>query len=197
MTHKTSSLHITAVLLAAGLSRRMGKQNKLLLVIDGKPMVSKVLDELGKTSVDQIVVVVGHEADLIRPLVKDFARISVVKNPAYDQGMSTSLVTGVSQSRQSDGILICLADMPYLLSTDYERIIDAFRDRGDTGRIVVPKFENRSGNPVLFGKKYIPELLKLVPEDSGARQILQSHHHEIIFLPMDNDHILRDIDVLP
>ena len=181
---------ISAVLLAAGLSRRMGR-NKLLLPLGGRTLLEHSLQALLDSAAGETVVVIGHEADRVRPLLGRYP-VRVVENPDYAQGMSTSLRAGVAAvSPQAVAVLIALADQPLVGRQDIDRLIEAYRRTGK--KIVVPSVGDRRGNPVLLDLSLRPEIERLTG-DTGGRHILHSHPDDIEPVPMPTGGSLFDVD---
>src|SRR5205823_5420775 len=145
---------ITAIVPAAGLSSRMG-QNKLLMPIGDKSLIEHAVDTLMISGVDEIVVVLGHEAKLVRSSLEG-NHVRFVDNPDYRLGLSTSVQAGMEAvPRGSDAIMIYLADQPLLESDEIRRLIHAFAGAKRAGKnIVVPFFGNQRGNPVILDSSY-------------------------------------------
>ncbi|MBX2816131.1 MAG: nucleotidyltransferase family protein [Saprospiraceae bacterium] len=194
MAHKDPRPLVSAMVLAAGLSRRMGSENKLLKHWDGLPLIQRVLDQLPYEDMDQVVMVSGYDAPEIASVSKNY-QIEIVHNPNYQEGMSTSIATGAKalRSRAPSGILICLGDMPFLQKADYQSIINAFHDHDVS--VVIPTWQSKPGHPVLFSQKHLKGLMALDTGDSGAKKlILNEDPAKILRLEMDSDHCLRDMD---
>ena len=116
---------VTAILLAAGLSRRFGVGNKLLVEIEGETMVRRIATALCACKADRLVVVLGHEAEQIAGALSGLPLETVV-NPHYGDGRVTSVRVGVGAvSEDAGGFMMCLADQPYLAATDYDDLMDA------------------------------------------------------------------------
>ena len=143
---------ISAVILAAGESRRMGTQNKLLLPIGGEALLVKLVASVCASDVGQVLVVIGHEAEKIRRELNEFP-LNFVYNPNFSEGMTTSIKYGVKVvSHECDGLLICLGDMPFINTSEINKLIHAYaknRIKGE-GLIVVPVFKRQRGNPCLL-----------------------------------------------
>jgi len=182
--------HVTALVLAAGSSRRMGAENKLLLPFKGKPVISHVVDNLKASQVQDILVVTGYEAEKISKM----AECSVIHNPDHQQGMGTSIVAGVKGiSEKTDAVLICLADMPLITSDIIDQVIAGF-DPAAGKTIVVPENDGCTGHPVLFGRDFFKDL-KDLKNNRGARDIIHSNalqHLKKVSIP--NSAIFRDLD---
>lgn len=183
---------VAAVVLAAGQSQRMGPANKLLELLDGQPLVTRVVDTLLATAARPIVVVTGHEADRVRAALSG-RDVQFCHNPDYADGMSTSLCAGIAVlGSEIDGALICLGDMPRVRPAHIEALLGAF-DPADGRAVVVPMHKGRRGNPVLWAARLFPELRTLTG-DVGARALLQRHAQVLCTVPMDDDGVLIDVD---
>ncbi|MEH6497364.1 MAG: molybdopterin-binding/glycosyltransferase family 2 protein [Pseudomonas marincola] len=183
---------ITAVLLAAGQSRRMGSQNKLLALIDGKPMVRHVAETLLAANVDDILTVTGHEADSIVKSLWDL-NIKSVQNPHFTEGLSTSLKLGFELLHEkSDGILVCLGDMPFVSAEQLNLLIDAFNP--EEGRaIIVPTQNGKRGNPALISSQFWEEV-RDISGDIGAKALISGNDHVVHTVEIDSSSIFVDID---
>ncbi|WP_299378722.1 molybdopterin-binding/glycosyltransferase family 2 protein [uncultured Kiloniella sp.] len=183
---------VTAILLAAGQSRRMGPENKLLQKWHGKPLVKWVADNIGESQVDHTIVVTGHEAKLVQETLSQ-NDVEYVHNPDFTDGLSTSLIKGLmAVPADSDAVLICLGDMPSINGTQLNQLIKAY-DPENGAAVCVPTFEGKRGNPVLWNKSFIPEMLNL-KGDSGARHLLGNYPEDLQEVIMDNTSVLSDID---
>ncbi len=185
---------ISAIILAAGESRRMGVQNKLLLQIDSEVLIRKFVKSVSNSLVDAVLVVVGFEAEKIKAVLHDQA-VKFVENHRYEEGMTTSIQSGVkASSNESTGLMICLADMPFAETSDLNLLIQAFNDYRSTesSLIIVPVFQGRRGNPVLFSEVFRDKIL--THKGEGCREIVRQFPHYVKEVSMENDNLLRDID---
>ena len=182
---------IAALLLAAGQSSRMGS-NKLLAEIDGRPMVARTAQRLLSSHARPIVAVLGNEADRVDAALGKLP-VERVRNPAYAEGLSTSLKAGLAAlPHDIDGVIVCLGDMPLVAGRDLDRLIAAFNPL--EGRaIVVPTRRGKRGNPVLWPKRFIPEMAELAG-DVGAKHLIGEHAELVAEVEMDTDGVLVDID---
>ena len=183
---------IAAIILAAGQSRRMGKVNKLLAELDGKPMVVRVADAILASSARPIIAVVGHQADKVRAALSGLD-VTVVENPDYAAGLSTSLKRGLAAAPgEIDGVLVCLGDMPNVTPTDIDRLIGAFNPLEGCA-ICVPTVEGKRGNPVLWSKRFFAEMGD-ISGDVGARHLIGAYPELICEVEMTGEDALIDID---
>jgi len=182
--------HIAAVLLAAGMSTRMGS-NKLLADIDGEPLVRRVVRSIESSRARPIVAVTGHDAGLVRHALADTETI-VVHNPNYRDGLSASLRTGIRAVAECDGAIVLLGDMPGMSGALIDRMISAF-DPKRARAICMATHNGRRGNPVLFGRQFFAEL-ETLSGDIGARGVVARHQRFVCQVEADDDGPLLDID---
>lgn len=183
---------IGALILAAGQSRRMGKENKLLAEVNGKPMVRHVADAVAASKAASMTVVLGHEADAVRAALADL-KPSYAYNPDYAEGLSTSLKAGLAAVGEDvDGVIVCLGDMPRIGTATIDRMIAAF-DPVEGRSIVVPTRRGKRGNPVLFAKRFFEEMAG-VSGDVGARHLIGNHEDLAVEIEVDDESVLTDVD---
>jgi len=181
---------ISAILLGAGESKRMGR-DKLLLPWGKKTVLEHSLQVLLASEVDEVIVVLAHpikgiDGRLIKKGVK------VVLNPEYRKGMSSSIRRGIQAlSPKSGGILIAFGDMPLMKRRTINALIKVFRRT--EGKIIVPSFNGRRGHPVIFPRNYERELLRL-KGDKGGRIILEKHSEDVYVISVKSEGVVRDID---
>jgi molybdenum cofactor cytidylyltransferase len=189
---KPTGPRIGALLLAAGQSRRMGGPNKLLAEVDGAPMVAYVARRLLASRARPIIAVLGNQADAVEAALGKLP-VERVRNPEFAGGLSTSLKRGIAAlPSELEGALICLGDMPLISGRHIDRLIAAFNPL--EGRaIVVPTRRGKRGNPVLWSKRFFPEMAELAG-DVGAKHLIGKHAELVAEVEMDDDAILVDID---
>ena len=183
---------IAAIVLAAGQSRRAGAINKLLVEIGGAPMIARVLQAVRAAEVDPVIVVLGHQPDRVRAAIEDHD-VTLVENPDYAEGLSTSMARGLSAlPKEIDGVIICLGDMPDVTTAHIEHLIEAFAP--NEGRdICVPTFNGKRGNPVLWARHYIDEMTQ-VAGDVGARHLIGEYADAVSEVAMPDGGVLLDLD---
>jgi molybdenum cofactor cytidylyltransferase len=185
-------VRVGAVLLAAGLSRRMGGTNKLLLELDGAPIVARCADALLASPVRPLVVVTGHQAEEVRAALAGRA-LRCVHNAAPEQGLAGSLRAGIAAlADEVAGALVCLADMPWVRPAHIDALLDAFAASGERA-ICVPSFAGQRGNPVLWPARFFAEIRALTG-DRGARALLEAHADEVCYVPMSDPGVTLDVD---
>ncbi len=170
----------------------MGTINKLLINVDGKPMVRHAVDAVREAGLDPVIVVTGHERERVEAALRDIP-VKFVHNPAFAEGLSSSLKAGLAAVPQSaDGVLVGLGDMPQVGAADIERLVVAFNPV--EGRaIIVPVRNGKRGNPVLWDKRFIPDM-RNVAGDVGARHLIGTYPEAVVEVEMPGDGVLTDID---
>jgi len=187
---KTSK--VTAIILAAGQSHRMGSENKLLTKFEDCPMIEHVARMLNEACLDDVIVVTGFESEQIKDALSAYD-FRFIDNPDYEQGLSTSLVAGLGTVRKTtDAVIICLGDMPKVTSTGIRQLIDEFNP--ETGcEICVPIYQGKRGNPILWSRQFISEMLQL-EGDVGAKHLLFKYDDLVHEVPMQDSGVLLDFD---
>lgn len=181
---------ISAIVLGAGLSQRMGALKQLLPYGD-RTVVEQVVTVLLAAPVDEIVVVVGHRHDEIRQVLQRWP-VRVTYNPHYREGMFASIRHGWGQVQPgSDAVLHVLVDQPQLQASVVRKLTNAYREV--RSGIHVPTYGARRGHPILLDAGYRSEILGM--EDGlTMRDFMRSHAAEVKEIPVDTDTILRDMD---
>jgi molybdenum cofactor cytidylyltransferase len=186
---------LVAIVPAAGMSVRMG-QNKLLLTFRGKPLIAHAVDTLLASAVDEVIVVLGHDADKVREKLGG-KRVMFVENPDYRDGLSTSVRAGIGAvSARAGAIMIYLADQPLLQPAEVNSLIGALAEaRKANKNIVVPFFRGQRGNPVILDSAYKKAILD-VAGDIGCRRVIKRNPDQVFAVEMETDHAVRDVDTL-
>jgi molybdenum cofactor cytidylyltransferase len=184
--------NITAVILAAGRSTRMGGPNKLLAELAGKPLVRRVTEQALASSASSVVVVTGHQAAEVEKALAGL-KVRFVRNPDFVAGLASSVRTGIAAvPADADGAVVCLGDMPLIDAGLIDRLIEAFApDRGHF--IAVPVSDNRRGNPVLWSRRFFNDLMT-IDGDIGARHLIGKHNEAVAEVPVEGHGAFLDID---
>jgi molybdenum cofactor cytidylyltransferase len=182
---------VAAIVLAGGLSNRMG-QSKVLLPWDGRPIIRAIADRLKRMHLDDIVVVTGHLAEQVEAALAD-EPVRIVHNADYRDGeMLSSLQAGLrALGPEISACLIVLGDQPHLDNRIVASVIGAYAE--GRGTIVAPSYHRQRGHPILVDRCYWPELLDL-PKGSAPRDVINAHAESICYVNVETDSILRDID---
>jgi len=183
---------IAALVLAAGLSRRMGPANKLLAEVDGRAMVTIAVDAVQASKAGPVTVVTGHEGERVRAALAG-RDVTFVDNPRAAEGLAGSLKAGLEAvPDDADGVIVCLGDMPRVTAAHIDRLIAAFNPV--EGRaICVPTWRGKRGNPVLWGRRFFEEMRGL-GGDVGAKRLIGEYDDLVAEVAMADDGILLDVD---
>jgi molybdenum cofactor cytidylyltransferase len=183
---------IAAVVLAAGRSTRMGAVNKLIAEIGGKPLVRIAAEQALASRASPVIVVTGHERDRVEQALNGLP-VRVVHNPDYAEGLGTSLKAGIAAVPvDADGAIVCLGDMPQVNAALIDKLIAAF-DPARGALVVVPSIAGRRGNPVVWSRRFFPDLTA-INGDIGARQLIGSYAEAVVEVPVEGDAALTDVD---
>ena len=183
---------VSAILLAAGESKRMAKP-KQLMPLGKTTILEQTIDNLLASRVSEVIVVLGYRAEEVMKKIA-IKPIKITINPAYHRGMSTSIVTGLNLvDNRAKAVMLALADQPFIDSKTINRLIKEFSNH-DKG-IAIPVYHGRRGHPVIFAIKYKQELLALTG-DVGGRQIIRGHPDDILEVAVNSESIITDIDTV-
>jgi len=183
---------VAAVILAAGRSSRMGGVNKLTVEIGGKPLVRIAAEQAVASQASPVIVVTGHERENVGAALAGLP-VKLVHNPHYADGLGTSLKTGIAAvPAEVDAAIVCLADMPRVDAALINRLISAYDpERG--ALVVVPTIDGRRGNPVLWSRRFFPDLMA-VQGDIGARNLIATYSEAVIEVPVAGTAAGTDVD---
>jgi len=182
---------VSAILLAAGKSERMGQQNKLLLPFGGQTVIQRTLDNLTASRAGEVIVVLGSKAQEINQSI-GHRRVVSVLNPNYARGMSTSLISGLGMvGSRARFILVALGDQPLITTQVYNRLIDAALDT-DKG-IVLPTYKGERGNPIIISTRYRDDLLRQTG-DVGGRELLRKYPADVLEVPVECEGVIININ---
>jgi molybdenum cofactor cytidylyltransferase len=185
--------NIAAVVLAAGRSRRMAPHNKLLVVDKtGKTMIARVVDNVLSSHARPVMVVLGHQAEQIEQALAG-KPVRFVHAAEYAEGLSASLKAGIAAvPEECAAAIVCLGDMPLVTGRMVDRLLGAYD--AEEGRLIVqPTYRGKQGNPMLWDKRFFPDILK-ISGDSGARFLTGQHAESVVEVEMGDDAVLRDFD---
>ncbi|WP_029014399.1 NTP transferase domain-containing protein [Niveispirillum irakense] len=183
---------IAALVLAGGSSRRMGPENKLLLPFQGRPILRHVVEAALASQAGPVLVATGHQADRIHAALVGLD-LALTHADAHEDGLSATLRAGLAALPEDiDGVMVLLGDMPLITPAEIDRLIAAFNP-AEGRRICVPVQGGRRGNPVLWDRTLVADIMAL-SGDHGARSLLDQHPDMICEVPMANPGIHLDID---
>ena len=183
---------IIAVVLSAGESSRMGRP-KALLPIEGQNFIERIVGALKQSQAGGIVVVLGHDADVMRQQI-DHLAVDIVVNREYKNGQLSSLqsaIRHIEKEDRCDGMLVHLVDHPYLDRRLVDLMIRRFVETKKL--IIVPRHQGKRGHPVIFSRDLFAELLS-APTDQGAKAVVNAHRAETLEIDTEDEGVALDID---
>lgn len=193
---------ISCIIPAAGESRRF-PWNKLLYVFSDKPLIIQTIDNIANSGlVDNIVVVLGYQADLIMKALEDnkVKNIHLTHNPDYHLGMSTSIKKGieylVKEFTKVDGIMINPADAAWIHPGIYAYIVVKYYEYMDSYDIVVAAYGGRRGHPIIFAPRLINDLMSITEEKHGLREIIHKYQYSTLIVETNYPGVIFDLDTV-
>jgi molybdenum cofactor cytidylyltransferase len=170
----------------------MGATNKLGLAIDGVPLLRHTVQVLLESRLQEVVVVLGHEASAMA-LLLDGLPVARVDNPSYRDGQMSSVHAGLAALRAPrDGVMICLTDQPLITPADIDHLIDAFARRA-RGSILVPTHAGKRGNPIILADAHRRDILE-GGRNLGCRRLIERNPSLVETVEMADDHVVVDLD---
>src|SRR6201991_3663250 len=184
--------NVSAIVLAAGRSTRMGGPNKLLAELNGKKLVRIVAEQALASKASEVIVVTGHQAELVEQALAGL-KVRFVRNPEFAGGLAPSVKAWTAAvTDKAAGAIVCLGDMPLIDAKLIDHLIETFApDRGQL--IVVPVSDGRRGNPVLWSRRFFRELMTL-DGDIGARHLIAKHAEAVAEVAVEGHGAFLDID---
>ena len=178
---------ISAILLAAGQSKRMVGENKLAKTIQGVPLIKLSVKNILASSIDELIIVIGYQKEIIENLFDRNEKIKFVFNKDFESGMASSIKTGLNNlSEKTESFFISLGDMPMVNHDIYIQLIKS----KDNKEIIVPTYKGQQGNPVLFNKS-MKETVMNITGDVGAKKILELNKDKILNLEINDQSIVK------
>ena len=167
---------ISAILLAAGQSKRMTGENKLTKEIKGSPLIKHSVKNILAATIDELIIVLGYQKEIIEKLIDKNEKIKFVFNKDFESGMASSIKTGLKHlSKNTDAFFICLGDMPWVKSDIYNLLIQSKGKK----EIIIPTYNGQQGNPIFFDKSMKEEIMTITG-DVGAKKILKNNKDKVL-----------------
>lgn len=183
---------LALIVLAAGMSTRMRGRNKLLVKVDGKPMIRRVVEKALSSKVDEVVVVLGWEAKKIQDTLADLPCRFVV-NRDYRKGQSSSVKAGLREIAVSvEAVLILPGDVAMIDPGSINSVVEAYNDAKYS--IIVAAHAGRRGHPILLSKELFKEIEQIDELTFGLKSVISRHESEVRMIETDSEDVLRDID---
>ncbi|RST57800.1 nucleotidyltransferase family protein [Siminovitchia terrae] len=185
MNFKTAGL-----LLAAGLSSRMGKL-KALLPWEGMPLIQYQIEQMKQAGIDEIIVVLGYKAEYLQKIISTF-EIKAVINKNYEYGKSSSIRKGISSlHKEVDGIFISAVDQP--VPSAILKKMKAHLEENEAA-VVIPTYEMKRGHPILLHASTKNDLLLVNEETLGLRSVIRKYQQQIAYLEVNDPSILLNFN---
>jgi molybdenum cofactor cytidylyltransferase len=183
---------ISLIILAAGKSTRMLGQNKLLAIVHGEPMIRHVVQAALTSKVDEVIVVLGWEANLVKNALSGLP-CRLIVNDDYEKGQSSSLKRGLREvGPQTRAILVLPGDIARIDSRSIDKVIETYNLKG--GMVIVAAHQGRHGHPILFDRKLFPEIERITEESYGLKSVVRNHEFEVSLVETGTENVLRDVD---
>ena len=183
---------IKAILLAAGQSKRLKSENKLIKLYKKKPLINHSLNALHKSKVNKIIVVLGHQKKELQKIIKRNNKNIFTYNKEYKKGMASSIKVGLTKVNKKDkGFIIVQSDMPFIKSSDINKIYNSIKSKKYLVHVL--KYRNRVGNPIGFDIS-IMKKFKKIKGDVGAKFMVKRLKKETKFIKINNLKSFKDFD---
>ena len=183
---------IKAILLAAGQSKRLKSENKLIKLYKKKPLINHSLNALHKSKVNKIIVVLGHQKKELQKIIKRNNKNVFTYNKEYKKGMASSIKAGLRKVNKKDkGFIIVQSDMPFIKSSDINKIYNSIKSKKYLVHVL--KYRNRVGNPIGFDIS-IMKKFKRIKGDVGAKFMVKRLKKETKFIKINNLKSFKDFD---
>ena len=184
---------ITAILLAAGQSKRLFNQNKLIKNYKGKLLINHAVQSIIKSKIEKLIIVLGFEYLKVKKKINKNKKIKFVINHNYTRGIASSIKCGLKKiSNKSDGFIIVQADMPKISKNILNKLYKEIKT--NKKEIFVPRKNNKIGNPIGFKLSMINQLKK-ISGNRGAKFIIQKNKSKIKYIRTKSLGIFKDIDL--
>ena len=183
---------IKAILLAAGQSKRLKSENKLIKLYKKKPLINHSLNALHKSKVNKVIVVLGHQKKELQKIIKRNNKNIFTYNKEYKKGMASSIKAGLRKLNKKDkGFIIVQSDMPFIKSSDINKIYNSIKSKKYLVHVL--KYRNRVGNPIGFDIS-IMKKFKKIKGDVGAKFMVKRLKKETRFIKINNLKSFKDFD---
>jgi len=183
---------IKTILLAAGQSRRLKSENKLIKLYKKKPLINYSLKTLHKSKVDKVVIVLGHQKNELKKIIKKNKKNIFIFNKDYRKGMASSIKAGLKKVSKSDkGFIIVQSDMPFIKLSEINKIYNSIKSQKFL--VYALRYKNRVGNPIGFDISVVKKF-KRIKGDVGAKFMVKRLKNETKFIKIGNLKSFKDFD---
>jgi len=178
----------------------MEGENKLTKKINGIPLINYSVKNILGSSIDELIIVLGHEKSIIQNIIKEDKKIKFIHNEDYKSGVASSIKKGLSNiTKRAEAFFICLGDMPNVNQNIYNKLIKTRYNYnkklplGKKKEIIIPTYEKKDGNPILFSK-FMKEKIMNVGGNLTTKEIIEMNKNKILYIPVKNSGITLDFD---
>ena len=183
---------IKAILLAAGQSKRIKSENKLTKLYKRKPLLNYSLKALHKSKVNKVIIVLGHQQNKVKKIIKKNKKNILSFNKDFKNGMASSIKAGLKKVSKNDkGFIVVQSDMPFIKSSDINKIYNSIKSKKFLVHVL--KFKNKVGNPIGFDRSIVKKLKK-IKGDFGAKFMVKRLKKETKFIRVNNLKSFKDFD---
>ena len=183
---------ISAILLAAGQSKRMNGENKLTKEIQGTPLIKHSVRNILASSIGELIIVLGHQKRIVEEVIGKNEKIKFVFNKDFESGMASSIKAGLNHlSEDTEAFFICLGDMPMVNKDIFNLLIKSKNNR----EIIVPTYKNKQGNPILFSKSMKKKIMT-IEGDAGAKKVLELNKDKTLNIETNDQSITKNFNTL-
>ena len=184
---------ISVILLAAGESKRIPFENKLIKSFKNKPLINHILKSLLKSKIKKIIVVLGFEHNRIKNIILKSKKIKLIINKNYRKGISSSIKTGLKKINKKDkGFMVAHSDMPFVRSIHINKIYNSILKKDNSVHVL--KYKNKIGNPIGFKIKGLSEFKK-IKGDTGAKYMVKRLKKDTNYIKVTSNKIFKDLDL--
>ena len=183
---------IKGILLAAGQSRRLKNENKLIKLFKDKPLIHHALNSVQNSKIKKLIIVLGYQFKEVKKNIKKNKKIIFVHNKNYKNGMSSSIKSGLKKiSKKDKGFIILQSDMPFVKTSDINKIYNSMIRKKYLVHAL--KYKNRIGNPIGFDISILNKFKK-IRGNVGAKYMVKRLHKSTNFIKVSSDKVFKDLD---
>ena len=183
---------IKGILLAAGQSKRLKNENKLIKIFKNKPLINHALNSVKNSKIKKIIIILGYQFKEVKKKIKKNKKIIFVHNKNYKNGMSSSIKSGLKKiSKKDKGFIILQSDMPFVKTSDINKIYNSIIRKKYLVHAL--KYKNRIGNPIGFDISILNKFKK-IKGNVGAKYMVKRLQKSTNFIKVSSDKVFKDFD---
>ena len=183
---------IKGILLAAGQSKRLKNENKLIKIFKNKPLINHALNSVKNSKIKKIIIVLGYQFKEVKKKIKKNKKIIFVHNKNYENGMSSSIKSGLKKiSKKDKGFIILQSDMPFVKTSDINKIYNSLIRKKYLVHAL--KYKNRIGNPIGFDISILSKIKK-IKGNIGAKYMVKRLKNSTNYIKVSSEKVFKDFD---